>query len=459
MTISRQFFAMPVVFAIALFLAARIPAVNAMELIINADQDTYIRGGGNANNNFNDDKLVTGFGRVPLVQFDLSSVAGMTIVDAYIRGYLFEDPDTDYTTAPFEQLMYLARTDPNNSTFDGGMDETTMTASIYGGDWNDDEVLMESLGHYAESSTGVPNAYKDFNSSSEADLAELNARVKTSNANQRFALFYIESQLSGAGRWWDDHEGGNPMQLVLDVIPDPLPEVVIDRSTGNMRLQNNSGAPITNVLGYEMTSNVGAFDQTEWIPISGHYDGQGDSSVDDDNWTVLSHSGDFTDLSEVSFGGNGMNMADGLDKDLGDVWIQNRLEDVSLELLLTDGTIKPATVTFVGGNGSAYERSDLDFDNDIDTDDYVKFSNGLDANLSGLSPAQAYQMGDLDYNGVNSFDDFVLFVSDYETFNGEGSFAAMLASIPEPSSALLLSAACCCLLGRRKPIGESLPLQ
>jgi len=429
-------------------------------VVLDAVQDTYIRSGAK-NGNFDFDtnaegKVIQADGWIGVFQFDLSGLGGLTITSASMQGYLFEDPVNDYNTTDFNQNVYLVETNAADSFYDGGIDEAAVTFNTYVDDgWGAAETKMDSLGVYAQATGDTPNEYKTWGSASANDLVKLNNRAKLSNANQRYALFSLDS--AAGSRWWDDHEAGNPIQLVLEVIPDPLPEIVIDRSTGNMRLQNNSGAPITNVIGYTMTSDIGAFDQAQWIPISGNYDVDGNGTVDpDDAWTVLTNSGAFTDLSEVGFGGNGMNLADAADKNLGDAWIQNITEDVGIAFLLGDGSIKPGTVTFVGGDGSPYNRSDLDFDNDIDVDDYLKFAAGLDKNLSGLSPAQAYQMGDLDYDGVNSFEDFNLFVTDYEASNGEGSFAAMLAGIPEPSSALLFVLASCVLPASRRWTGISL---
>ena len=54
-----------------------------------------------------------------------------------------------------------------------------------------------------------------------------------------------------------------------------------------------------------------------------------------------------------------------------------------------------------------------------------------------LSPIERYDLGDLDGDGENSFDDFAAFKELYEAANGQGSFAAMLAGVPEPSSTAL----------------------
>ena len=56
--------------------------------------------------------------------------------------------------------------------------------------------------------------------------------------------------------------------------------------------------------------------------------------------------------------------------------------------------------------------------------------------LSGVGDPSLF--GDLDGDGDNDFTDFRLFQTDYDAYNGVGSFQAMLTSIPEPTSGLIL---------------------
>lgn len=207
--------------AVLLMASVAVSSSQAETVVINANQDTYIRSGGtNANTNFNGLKLITGT-YFPLVQFDLSGVTG-EITSAYIRGYLFQDPDNDFSTTNYQHQLYLSKTDPNNSAYDGGMVESTMTYNTYVGIWNDNEALMSSLGSFTQDTAGTPNQYYDFGAASPADLTELNTRATLSNVNQRFALFFVQRVAGETGwRWWSDHEAGQPMQLVLEVVPEP----------------------------------------------------------------------------------------------------------------------------------------------------------------------------------------------------------------------------------------------
>ena len=61
--------------------------------------------------------------------------------------------------------------------------------------------------------------------------------------------------------------------------------------------------------------------------------------------------------------------------------------------------------------------------------------------LTDISSESGYAraiMGDLDLDGDNDVNDFALFKGDYDLVNGAGAFNAMLAGVPEPSTAVLV---------------------
>ncbi len=82
-------------------------------------------------------------------------------------------------------------------------------------------------------------------------------------------------------------------------------------------------------------------------------------------------------------------------------------------------------------------HGDLNADGQLNEQDWLQFIAGAETSMSGLTEIERYAMGDLDGDGVNSVLDFVLFKNAYITVNGAGSFDAMLAGVPEPSSSLL----------------------
>jgi hypothetical protein len=96
-------------------------------------------------------------------------------------------------------------------------------------------------------------------------------------------------------------------------------------------------------------------------------------------------------------------------------------------------------------------RGDLDSDGDLDEQDWLRFASLAETDLTGLSPGEAYLSGDLDGDGINGPLDFGLFKQAYEDVHGGGSFAAMLARVPEPASAVTaLSAALLMMAANRR---------
>ena len=82
--------------------------------------------------------------------------------------------------------------------------------------------------------------------------------------------------------------------------------------------------------------------------------------------------------------------------------------------------------------------ADLNFDGELNAQDWTRLIAGSEINMAGLTVIQKYENGDLDGDGKNSIEDFVLFKQLYDQANGAGAFSSMLASVPEPSTAWLL---------------------
>ena len=79
-------------------------------------------------------------------------------------------------------------------------------------------------------------------------------------------------------------------------------------------------------------------------------------------------------------------------------------------------------------------QGDLDASCTLTAADWSLFRAGQHTDLTGLSPDQAYQHGDLNGDFLNNHADFVLFKAAFDGANGSGAFAALLVSVPEPSS-------------------------
>lgn len=252
------------------------------------------------------------------------------------------------------------------------------------------------------------------------------------------------------------HNGSSSYnQLALDNIrldaPSTDPQVIFNYQTGAVTLTKAGGSDVR-ITGYSLQSEIGAFDQSQWNPISGTRDatpGQGgttgNGTVDsNDVWTVLSSPSSTGDISEFSFDttpGDGAILSASSQIQLGTPWIPTPLTDfLTAEIALQDGSLVDAVVTF---EGTAPLVGDLNRDGQLTVADWQTYVANASASLTGLSPVEAYLAGDLNGDGVNNLEDTDLFITTFESFNGAGSFAAAIQAVPEPSTApaifLLLS--------------------
>ena len=199
-----------------------------------------------------------------------------------------------------------------------------------------------------------------------------------------------------------------------------MPSVLeVNRDTGGMKIVGgNLTVPI---LGYKITSDVGALDQRQWTTVTGNYD----------MWMEMRLVGqrrrmDRTYKLDQSYGPQrrelmaamGARSASVRVIDLGTPWIQNPTEDLEIEILRTDGTIETLSVNFTGNSGQAFEVGDMDFNGVIGPSDWP-ISGPESARIFPIVAAGAYRMGDLNGDGVNDSIDFGLFKKVYNAANGE----------------------------------------
>ncbi len=90
---------------------------------------------------------------------------------------------------------------------------------------------------------------------------------------------------------------------------------------------------------------------------------------------------------------------------------------------------------------------DLNIDGVISSADWAIVRANQHVSLSGKSLAQAYRLGDFNGDLANNHADFVEFKNLYDAANGVGSFAAMVASVPEPASLAMAGVAATMLVG------------
>jgi hypothetical protein len=233
---------------------------------------------------------------------------------------------------------------------------------------------------------------------------------------------------------------------------DPTMRLEVDRMTGGLKLINKTGENRT-ITGYRIASEFEALNPTNgvWTSITDTADFNSGRGFDPlKNWLELTPASGRDDLSEVQQpGGSGVTMANNQMFNLGSPWIHSSTEDLTLEVLLLDGTVETGRVVFVGNGGHAFALGDLDGLNGVGPDDWEIFRSHHGETFTGLSLAEAYQLGDLDRDRRSTIRDFVLFKTAYDQQNGPGAASALFSGVPEPSAILLLLATVPAIIGLR----------
>ncbi|MCA9189558.1 MAG: LamG domain-containing protein [Pirellulaceae bacterium] len=242
-------------------------------------------------------------------------------------------------------------------------------------------------------------------------------------------------------RIWDEELSSSAVAALVPAGPLPRISFEVNRDTGNIRLANDYGQTIDGVIGYSLKSRVGGLDVAAWQTVSDNADASSGGSFDsDDDWIVLTDTVNPSghDLSELGAGGDGGALADGATLGLGNVWSKSPFEDVAAELLFANGDKLPIAVQYVGNNGNPFPLGDLTFDGIVNNGDWAIFRGNLLTEFPLLSTAAGYARGDFDADGDNDRDDYAAFKRIYDAANGAGSFAAMVATVPEPATGVLL---------------------
>ncbi len=238
----------------------------------------------------------------------------------------------------------------------------------------------------------------------------------------------------------------------------PFLELVVNRDDGTMSIANNTGQAQP-IKGYTTSSTDGALIYDNWLSVEDNYDASGDGSVDAGEWVEFSPVGATADLSEgaLDTGTIGQAASVALSNANG-TWLKYFKEagdDIVFQYIDGAGVVQNGIVQFSGATQTTpYPQGDLNFDGVINGQDWLTYVAGLGTFSPGFSVAQSYRQGDLTGDLVNDHADFLVFKSLFEAANGAGSFAAMLARVPEPSSCLLLAVAGgSFLFCRRRPQG------
>jgi hypothetical protein len=228
-------------------------------------------------------------------------------------------------------------------------------------------------------------------------------------------------------------------------------QLIVNRDTGEVTFNNDLSA--VTLIGYSVTSASGAIDVANWDSIAATGDSDSGSMSVDPNDTWSEEVATATEINEIEPLGEGADDGAQLGNMLSigeGLWMKSPFEDFVANITTFDGfneVTEQIAVIFTGDTQTEpYLRSDFDFDNDIDADDWDSFvSNHLSTTFpEGTLPAQSYGGGDLNGDLVVNFADFRLFQQDYDAANGAGAFASLSgASVPEPSTVVLTLLAGC----------------
>ena len=209
-----------------------------------------------------------------------------------------------------------------------------------------------------------------------------------------------------------------------------LPEVEVNKVTGEISIHDNSSPEPIVMRGYQLSSASGSLDTVGWES----WDSTG---LDGNTWTEANPSS--TQLAELNLTSNGAVSGNG-SRSLGMAYGggQDGPEDLLFEYLIP-GSPFPIALP-INYMQPTMTPGDLNFDTQINAADWFLYAAGLGSDLTGLSTLEAFAKGDVDGDFDNDFEDFLLFKEIYENANGPGSLAALL-SAPEPATGLLITLA------------------
>jgi hypothetical protein len=211
----------------------------------------------------------------------------------------------------------------------------------------------------------------------------------------------------------------------------PNPTLTIDRDTGLLTLENNTDSSL-DIVAYEILSAVGALK-----PGNGSWTSIADS---DSSWIEFTAASDRDNLAEGQQpGGSGNTFANGgAQIGLGNAWLPNPTEDVTMQLGLADNTLIPVDVIFTGNGNSPFAIGDFNLMDGVNVADWNLFKTFFGSDTSGLSTAEAYRAGDMNHDDVVNLLDANAFAVAFDAANGAGAFAAAITAVPEPNSIALI---------------------
>lgn len=139
--------------------------------------------------------------------------------------------------------------------------------------------------------------------------------------------------------------------------------------------------------------------------------------------------------------------------------------DVSTLYGATGWAMEPSRIFFGGDDsilvkdfqvtvsGPAVKDGDFNQDNVINAADWAIFRTNQHVNLAALGFQEAFFKGDLNSDKKSNYADFNIFKQLYDVENGAGAFAAMVASVPEPTGLVMTGVATALLVSWRRRYG------
>lgn len=218
----------------------------------------------------------------------------------------------------------------------------------------------------------------------------------------------------------------------------------LSATTGALTLTNPTTTNFQ-IKSYSITSVTGSLNATTWTPIAGSRDGAGNGSFDSDLWQVTAPATPATTPwttqlaeGENPLGNGGLLAASGGVINFGNVYAKNRFQDVQLNLTLADNTVVTIVPQY---SGAVIDPSDFDANGSLTAADYQILMASMHTDISTFTLGQANRAGDVNADRRVNFSDFAAFRAAYDIANGAGSFAQMVAQVPEPAAASMLLAA------------------
>ncbi|HEY3393052.1 MAG TPA: PEP-CTERM sorting domain-containing protein, partial [Lacipirellulaceae bacterium] len=241
----------------------------------------------------------------------------------------------------------------------------------------------------------------------------------------------------GGRRTWLDGvayvDAGTPVSLVT----------TIDRATGALTITNPTSTSFQ-IKGYSIESTSASLDSGGWTTIAG--------------WTTTTMPNPATEfstqLSQIDPAETGITIAaNGGSVSFGNIWQRTPFENVLVRLMRSDNELAVIAPEFTG---TPIANGDLDANGAVDLADFQTLLSNLHSTPGLPTRVQNYRAGDITGDGPVNFNDWAIFRASFNAENGEGSFEAMLAQIPEPTSiALVLVAAGGALVCARRRIAGS----